>query len=216
MKFKTSGDLIQYIDDRYNLRRQEISALIDLLGIANLKKNKYQKEVLKKSAVTISYSHWEGFVKETSRSYLEYIKFISPNASSLSSNLLASIIHHHSKNNESQFDSINFYRKILTDPSYKVCQELPIEQLTSTHDNLNYKYLSEIALNIDMRIDSFDFKKEFIDVQLLANRNKFAHGDYNYDIDEQSAVVIAKSTIDIMKIFKDNLQNLIGQESYKK
>ena len=65
-KIKSEEALFQEIDSEMSWRRIEIHHLKSLLKI---KKNSKEKDVLAKSVILISYSHWEGFVKSISMYY---------------------------------------------------------------------------------------------------------------------------------------------------
>ena len=216
MKIRNRVDLIQTIDDDYTWRRIEINTLLDMLRIEGEKpssrRNKHKINCLIKSIVCISYSHWEGFAKYASRVYLEYIQFLSLDNSKLSNNLKAAFTAFLRKN-ISLRECIETFRQLFTNVQFK--HVIPVNELTNTHDNLNYNYLVELACNIDFDYSEFVTKEQFIDGSLLNYRNKFAHGEANYEVDIDKAKDIASNTLMLISIFKDEIENMISLEKYK-
>ena len=216
MKIRNRVDLIQTIDDDYTWRRIEINTLLDMLRIEGEKpssrRNKHKINCLIKSIVCISYSHWEGFAKYASRVYLEYIQFLSLDNSKLSNNLKAAFTAF-LRNNIPLIERIETFRQLFTNVQFK--HHIPVNELTNTHDNLNYEFLVELACNIDFDYSEFVTKEQFIDGSLLNYRNKFAHGEANYEVDIDKAKDIASNTLSLISIFKDEIENMISLEKYK-
>lgn len=217
MKIRNRVDLIQTIDDDYTWRRIEINTLLDMLriegGKPSSRRNKHKINCLIKSIVCISYSHWEGFAKYASRVYLEYIQFLSLDNSKLSNNLKAAFTAF-LRNNIPLIERVETFRQLFTNVQFK--HHIPVNELTNTHDNLNYEFLVELACNIDFDYSEFVTKKKFIDGSLLNYRNKFAHGEANYEVDIDKAKDIASNTLSLISIFKDEIENMISLEKYKK
>ena len=216
MKIRNRVDLIQTIDDDYTWRRIEINTLLDMLRIEGEKpssrRNKHKINCLIKSIVCISYSHWEGFAKYASRVYLEYIQFLSLDNSKLSNNLKAAFTAF-LRNNIPLIERVETFRQLFTNVQFK--HHIPVNELTNTHDNLNYEFLVELACNIDFDYSEFVTKEKFIDGSLLNYRNKFAHGEANYEVDIDKAKDIARNTLSLISIFKDEIENMISLEKYK-
>lgn len=216
MKIRNSIELLQAIDDDYTWRRIEINTLLDMLriegGKPSIRRNKHKINCLIKSIVCISYSHWEGFAKYASRVYLEYIRFLSLDNSKLSNNLKAAFTVFLRKNMTLK-ERIETFRQLFTNVQFK--HIIPVNELTNTHDNLNYNYLVELAFSIDFDYSEFVTKEQFIDGSLLNYRNKFAHGEANYEVDIDKAKDIARNTLSLISIFKDEIENMISLEKYK-
>lgn len=217
MKIRNRVDLMQSIDDDFTWRRIEINTLLDMLRIEGEKpssrRNKHKINCLIKSIVCISYSHWEGFAKYASRAYLEYIQFLSLDNSKLSNNLKAAFTAFLRENIPLR-ERVETYRQLFTNVQFK--HRIPVNELTNTHDNLNYDFLVELACNIDFDYSEFITKEQFIDGSLLNYRNKFAHGEANHEVDIDKAKDIANNTLTLISIFKNEIENMISLEKYKK
>ena len=110
-------------------------------------------------------------------------------------------------------ERIETFRQLFTNVQFK--HIIPVNELTNTHDNLNYNYLVELAFSIDFDYSEFVTKEQFIDGSLLNYRNKFAHGEANYEVDIDKAKDIARNTLSLISIFKDEIENMISLEKYK-
>ena len=71
MKIRTQDDLFNLIDDERNWRVSEIRTLQRNSLSANF--TLPHKEVQRRALIPIAYAHWEGFVKNAGRRYLEYV-----------------------------------------------------------------------------------------------------------------------------------------------
>lgn len=69
MKVRSIDELEEIIAKEYAWRRKELTNIKNL----SLSSKKQIKTTLLKSGVCLLYSHWEGFVKQASIAYCEYI-----------------------------------------------------------------------------------------------------------------------------------------------
>lgn len=85
MRIKSQESLIDFIDERSQLRRRELFTFSQLLKSTR----KHEVGIFCRSAVVIAYAHWEGFVKETAAAYVEYVACKSLRFDQLSPNFKA-------------------------------------------------------------------------------------------------------------------------------
>lgn len=208
-KIKSQEELFQKIDDEMSWRRMEIHYLKTLL---KQKINSREKGALSKSVILVSYSHWEGFVKSISMYYLSYIAFLDLPKNKLSTNLIASCLVRIGEN-QNMSTKIKELHKILTDDNYKLA--FNIDKLVDAESNLNSTVLDKILVNIGASTSTFDTKAIFIDHVLLKNRNNFAHGE-NEQVDYDTAIDIADKVLELMYLYKTEIENMIALKAYKK
>lgn len=214
MKIKFKQDLLDLIDRESAWRKREI---INIQGfaLANQKVKKVKPVV--KSVILLSYSHWEGFVKTVSSFYLQFLKTQSLPVSQLSLHLLSSLYFwYDNKNQLNAEESIKNYKSLLNGEQHPIVYY--IDEMCSTESNLNFKVLSKILFSIGLDSTHFLAYKPFIDERLLNLRNKFAHGDnyYDEDVDMEIAIDISKKVLELMDCFKNELENAVVAESYKR
>lgn len=214
-KIKSALDLTDSITEEYKWRFQEIFQLRD---VVRSNKNKKAESALAKSLIVISYSHWEGFVKQVSINYMKYVSFKAPNKSQLSTDLLVPLLYNNIPfDNDSIYGNypkkLEYIKKVLLDNSFKF--EIKWDDLCDAKSNLNSDVLIRIATNIGLSVQDMDTKFAFIDGVLLKNRNDFAHGDRN-GLKVKDAVDIADSVIDLMNIYKTKIENAVTLKSFIK
>lgn len=209
-KIRSKQELLDSIDDEYTWRFKEITDMRLLL--------KSQKPTSKlippfsRSLVVLSYSHWEGFVKYSSEYFWGYMTFIGLNRSQISDKLYASCLQHLSDGSKAS-DGIDKIFQAITDASYKFSYNLTV--LTSAESNLNFEVLRKVSTNMGIDISTLLPKKNLLDNVVLSRRNDVAHGDIVH-ADVAYGVEVADFIIDLMKDFKNLIQNMISQEEYKR
>ena len=85
MSVRTSEELADSLAEDLVWRKKELTVLRQLVSTASADR----KGVLVRSLVAILYAHWEGFLKNTANSYLEYVKIRRLPYSELAANFLA-------------------------------------------------------------------------------------------------------------------------------
>ncbi len=214
MKIRSKSELQDKIDAESAWRKREI---INLQGLVLSHVNAKKIMPILKSLVLVSYSHWEGFVKTTSINYLSFLKFQSLPVSQLSVRLLSSLYFwNDQKRKKNAWDSISQYEDLLNGNLREVTYY--VDEMCSTESNLSFSVLSKIMFSIGLDNALFLQEKPFIDERLLKYRNKFAHGDFSYDgdIDVNEAIDISKHVLKLMDMFKNEIQNSIALEAYRR
>ena len=214
MKIRTKTELLDRIDKDSVWRKREI---INLQGTVLRNTNNKKVMPILKSLVLVSYSHWEGFVKATSSFYLSFLQVQSFPSNQLSVRLLSSLYFwNDQKKPKKAQDSISRYEDLIKGNQREF--SFYIDDMCSTESNLNYDVLSKIMSSIGLDSTSFLLEKPFIDERLLKFRNKFAHGDYSYDgeMNINEAIEISKKVLELMTMFKTELENAIVSESFRR
>lgn len=210
-KIKSSDQLLDYMDENLKNRKREISFLKLQLQEKVRKKSK-EVGVLSKSLILISYSHYEGFVKDSSVKFFEYLNFKGLKCKDVTKGLVAAYIHASLYSNplsatasmEKILDFIsNDENKIIFNPKY----------MSDAESNLNSEILEKITKRMDMHFFELDANRTFIDSVILKYRNDFAHGDWIY-VDTDRALEISNKVVLLLDSFSNELQNIIVQKKY--
>ncbi|GEK33117.1 MAE_28990/MAE_18760 family HEPN-like nuclease [Kurthia sibirica] len=182
-----------------------------------------------KVATTTLYSHWEGFIKTSSISYLDYLnkkKYILSDFKNcfkilhFTKNILE--IKHSTK--KSKF--LELYETFSKENEEIFLVNTKGNHLINTQSNLNYEVLEEILLSLSLDITQFQTKDNLIDANLLNIRNKIAHGEYysyldttNYNLDmekqtKSNFLILYDDILTLMETFKDMIIDAALDESY--
>jgi len=87
MKGSTVEDLYDFMSDELWWRRKELDDIKWLIQKNSGSESK--KKVLLRSAITMLYAHWEGFIKNVSKAYINFVAKRRFKYAELSSNFLA-------------------------------------------------------------------------------------------------------------------------------
>ncbi|WP_326819481.1 MAE_28990/MAE_18760 family HEPN-like nuclease [Streptosporangium sp. NBC_01756] len=132
-----------------------------------------------RSAIVLSYAHWEGFVKEASIKYIKYINGCALKASSLRLPLQAACISSHFKRALSS-DKPRYLAEILDAMDSRRQETFSIDpnKIVKTESNLSSVVFHDLVLGLGLDfLDIYETRRAFIDAKLLDARNQVAHGE---------------------------------------
>lgn len=207
MKIRSKGELQDRINDDIVQRKKEI---LNLKGLLSKAKDKNEL-LLAKCLVVMSYSHWEGFVKNASRYYMMYVKLKGYSSDQYSQNLRSSLFYRQIMKKQ---DSVT-NKILLTEDCLYNNRDLTIDEddLCDTESNLDYNTLKKILYNVGLRTTEFDTREIFINERIVRDRNKFAHGELQ-PYSKKDAIEIAEEVIKLMDKFKTEIDNAADLTSY--
>lgn len=209
MKIRSSVEANEKLDSEISWRKKEIINLKNRLALSS----KFDTETLAKCLVLISYSHWEGFVKNASNIYLTYVKTVASNPSELSNQLKASLLAwNYTIEYKSVVDKIELLERIQSGGEKF---HFYINEMCSTESNLSYDVLQKILYGIGLRSTAFDIKKNYIDEKILGNRNAIAHGEQRERLSKEESLDIATAVLNLMEMFLTEIRNAIEQKLWK-
>ena len=210
MKVRTSTEAHEKLNDEIAWRKKEIINLRNRLSLSS----GFDAQTLSKCIVLISYSHWEGFVKNASVIYLTYVKTVASNPSNFSNALKASLLAwYFSIENKSILSKIEVIENKIWGTEKL---NFYIKDMCSTESNLNYNVLQKILYSMGIHTDVFDLKKNYIDETILGNRNAIAHGEQRESLSTSQAQDIAKEVLVLLDWFKTEIDNAIDSSKWKK
>ena len=169
-----------------------------------------------RAGVALVYAHWEGFIKKASENYLNYINNQGYSYSELKTcfavhglkgKLETLSVSRNAKLNVETFD---FITSQMNEPT-----NLLIASAINTEANLSSKVFSNIAGSLDISISAYEARFRLIDESLLSRRNKIAHGEF-VDLNENEFVSLTDAVLELMRIYKTDIENAATLGSYKK
>lgn len=171
---------------------------------------------LVKSALLLTYAHWEGGVKDMATLYLRYVERQRRARKELNVSFiaLASLSAIRSSANSNQLLP---YRQIV---DYIIHNgedrfKLPNIQLVDTESNLSTGVLKNILMCIGQpeAWAEFEDKQRIIDVALLATRNEIAHTGRS-DREDFPLGELLQDVLDLLERFKTLLENSAATKKY--
>lgn len=210
-KIRTINDLQNVLDNDFSWRIKEIASLKNLVR----KSDPMSQKTAVRAAIPLLYGHWEGFIKNASISYLEFVNnrgltylelkscFVVFGVKKKINELITS------KNSEVSIASLEFIRSEMNEKA-----NLQIDHAIRTEFNLSSKVFANISCSIGIDISRYEIKFKLIDESLLNRRNHIAHGEF-MDIEPHGFRGLADEILLILRSFKTDIENAVTLESYK-
>lgn len=138
----------------------------------------HQKTGALRAGVTLLYAHWEGYVKEAARSYLEYVGRKGLTLAELRAELAAVALRgmlgrgEQSKKSTDHTEIVIILREEATRKAV-----LPYDSAAiKTNSNLAFEVFEDIMHSLGCDASRHDLQRTLINARLLKNRNAIAHG----------------------------------------
>lgn len=173
------------------------------------------KKTVIRAATPLLYAHWEGFVKNAARAYLEYVDFQGHNYNELANCFVAIGLKKtlgeitQSKQAKANIDALEFIRHGLGQKS-----NLKMDSAIRT-GNLTSAVFENICNSVGICPSGYETKYNFIDESLLNRKNRIAHGEY-IDVDAKQYRGLADEVITLLRNFKTDIENAASLKTYKR
>ena len=208
---RTINELLDNLNQELSWRRRELNFIKDKIS----KDVSEAQKSLIRACVTMLYAHWEGFVKNVTEAYLNFVSLRRLTHKQLKPCFVAITMRKKfdlMKSNyfENQVNAIEF---LLNELDRRA--SIPYRDIINTKSNLNFGILKDICCVIGIDYSKYSLKKVFIDEKLLKNRNNIAHGNYlAIDLDEFEDIY--RTTLNLMESIRDDILVAAEKEQYKK
>jgi hypothetical protein len=209
----TESDLSFLLDSELNWRRRELSDLKAAIRNAD----PIAKTVLLRALVTMSYAHWEGYVKDSATRYflhltLKKLQYQELDGQFYKNNFLARLDAFFRSKSSTQ-ESCNFIASVLESQDSRFAYVNP--ELIDTKSNLNTDVVKDLCLICGFQSDYFETQRIFIDMTLLKKRNAIAHGQ-DEGVNLRDVDTIIDETLSLMEHFKTLIENKVYTKAYLK
>ncbi|NJN61065.1 MAG: hypothetical protein HC795_05625 [Coleofasciculaceae cyanobacterium RL_1_1] len=215
MRVKSRVQFIDSLDEQSASRKRELITLKSLLKECN---RDHEQQTLRRSCIVLAYAHWEGFIKDASITYVEYVDNQSLQLKQMSINFQAiacrSLIQNASKATKKISPHLNLFRQILINSSEKlrVNSEIAID----TESNLDATVFQNICMVVGVDYDStWHTKRAFIN-DMVKRRCSIAHGEIGQPLDDKYVLEVIDFVIEAIDGFKTDLENAVVNANYRK
>jgi hypothetical protein len=201
---RTLNDLQDAMSHEFAWRKKELHALKGLV-VANEKKP--SQDLYIRAAVPLLYAHWEGFVKQIAKMYLEFVGRQKLRHDQLSRHFLAMAVGRlvrgtaASSKIEPCLTVVAFFESQLPTRS-----QLEWKHGVNAKSNLNADVFREIVLTLGLDYSRFETKEKILDEKLLNNRNRIAHGQYSM-VGYEEYVALHDEMLALMQDFYNQIDN---------
>jgi len=209
-KIRTITQLQDFLNSQFLWRLREIADLkSSVRSSSSLRRN-----TLIRAGIPLLYAHWEGFVKNASLGYINFVSSQRLRYEELASCFivfgLKRKLSQLSSSRQSRFNTeiIDF---LLTELSEKAA--LQMGNAVDTESNLSSSVFENIALSVGINPAPFKARYHLMDESLLKRRNFIAHGEH-IDIAPDDYRKLADEVITLMRDYKTEIENAAAQEKY--
>lgn len=210
MKLRTLIDLTDFLDDEFAWRRKELTSIWSDIKQASIS----EKPARLRSAVTMLYAHWEGFVKQAGDGYLAFVACKRLKLGDLSPCFIALAL----RAKLAEFASTDepgkyaeFVRYFQSSLGHRA--RIPTKGVVATRSNLSSDIFRRIVAALGLDYTAFELKEKFLDSQLLYLRNNIAHGKGLYPSESQFDAMYEEVNA-LMREFKTQVENAASLNLY--
>ena len=211
MKIRTLEQLSDKLAEELAWRKKELSALKAMIDSKSFSSGKHN--ALLRSGITMLYAHWEGFIKVSANSYLEFVAMQNLPYKNLEYNFIALAM----KDKLDQANETNkatIYNEVAEFFITKMSERSLIKYTNRiTTSNLSSSVFKEIVCMLGFNYTFYASKEVLIDEKLLKKRNTIAHGNY-LDIDGKDYDELHTEIIGIMDTFRNEIDNSASTKKY--
>jgi MAE_28990/MAE_18760-like HEPN len=207
----TDQDLSDIFDEDLIWRRKELSDMKAAVKAADAA----AKPVLLRAIITLSYAHWEGYVRTCANRYFEYLTIRRRPYADLERQIYVNTflvridaLHQGRASLEARCKLVN---DILDGTTGTFNYVNP--SLIDTKSNLNSDMIKEICLICSVDSSHFETKRVFLDQFILKRRNAIAHGQQEF-IQEAGMDDLVADILALMQYFRTLLENKVYQKQY--
>ena len=211
-KLQTPLLLQGFLDDDFSWRLKEI-ADVKILAKQAIS---FRQRTLIRAGVPLLYAHWEGFVKNSSLAYLNFVSCQGLSYRELETcfvvfgvkRALAGLTS--SRKSQLNIEAAEFFRSRMDDHAI-----LHLGHAVDTESNLKSDVFENIILSLGIDPAQYEPRYNLIDESLLKRRNSIAHGEY-VDLDCEEYRGLADEVLQMMRWYKTDIENAAALENYKR
>jgi hypothetical protein len=206
---RSLDELEKNIADEHTVRILELKQFKDkVYPFSDLHSKKFARNL-----IVMLYAHWEGFIKNISEYYLQYVSHQSHKYEELKLGLVA--ISHLKIMNE--YIESNVALKIaaleILFKNMNCKAIIPYDYQVATYSKLNTETLKEICMIVGIDHNKYVTKKGIIDEKLVRVRNEISHGSL-FPIEPSDSIATYELVIPIMNEFRNDILNSAFQKKY--
>lgn len=209
-KLRTLSMLQDYLDKDFSWRLKELANL----KLAVRRTDAILRTTLVRAAVPLLYAHWEGFVKNATTAYVNFVDSQRLRYDELASCFITFGVRRRlaefsaSRRSASNTAAVEFFLTGLGERA-----NLKLSRAVDTESNLSSTVFENIAISVGLQTTPYEARYKLIDESLLKRRNTIAHGDY-LDLTAVDCQNLIKEVIAMLRSYKTDIENAAAASEY--
>lgn len=164
------------------------------------------------------YAHWEGFIKEASLAYLEFVGMQKLTYDELATNFIAFSLK--SKLDEaSKTNKLIIHNEIVNFLIFELsqCSRIPqSNDAINTESNLKSETFRDIIHSLGLEyLPQYEMEETLIDIRLLKTRNEIAHGEF-IQVRYTDFIDLFDKIMNLIETFRNQISNAAATKNYKR
>ena len=202
--------LQDYLDHDFSWRLKELANL----KMAVRRTDGLQEKTLIRAAVPLLYAHWEGFIKNATIAYVNFVNSQRLRYDQLASCFITFGVKRRvaelsaSRQAASNIAAVEFFMTGLGERA-----NLKLAKVVDTEFNLSSTVFENIAISVGLPTAPYQPRYKLIDESLLRRRNTIAHGGY-LDLDAADCRQLIDEVIVMLRSYKNDIENTADAGTY--
>ncbi|MFM6244722.1 MAG: MAE_28990/MAE_18760 family HEPN-like nuclease [Dolichospermum sp.] len=211
MKIRTLEQLSDKLAQELAWRKKELSILKSLIDSKSSETAK--RNPLLRSGITMLYAHWEGFVKVSANSYVEFVAMQKLSYNQLANNFIA-LAMKDQLDQAKETEKATIYNEVAEFFMTRLNERSVIKyEFRITTSNLSSSVFKEIICMIGLDYSFYESKEVLMNEKLLQQRNSIAHGNY-LEIDQKDYDELHTIVIGMMDTLRNQIDNAASIKQY--
>lgn len=209
-KLQSLSRLQDYLDKDFSWRLKELADL----KLAVRRPDALLRKTLIRAAVPLLYAHWEGFVKNATTAYVNFVDSQRLRYDELASCFITFGVKRRlaelsaSRQAASNIATVEFFLAGLGQRA-----NLKLSRAVDTESNLSSTVFENIAISVGLQTAPYETRYNFMDESLLKRRNTIAHGDY-LNLDSVDCRKLIDGVATMLRAYKTDIENAASTSSY--
>lgn len=215
MKIRTVEELQDKLEKDLSWRKKELLSFKLML-----KSDEKNPEIFVRAGIALLSAHFEGMIKTAANYYVIYVSCQKISCSDISNNFIALKLKKKITDQCGKTDKTTVHTRLFDklDELYK--QNFYIKytensKIIDTQGNPKPEIFKEIIESIGLKYPELELKKNYINHDLLKNRNKIVHGEKTY-LTKKDFLDTYDNIMEIIDEFIDIILEAADNESYLK